>query len=522
MAAAVLGVAGCRDIPGPDPQGPTSPAIVSDPISGVSASTAGAGFAAGRAQTGEVVYVSLPPDSIPGGEVALIGNPATGSVVITTMVDGGFDPVPVAARAGDTLQLDIQVSGGGTPVHAILVVPETRKPRVVRVYPPHRKRDVPLNAYFVMVFTEPIDPGTLTETTVELRQGTTLVAGRLEFRGAEQLTAALVPAAPLTPLTEYQLVITQGIRDLDGEPLEAPVTVEFTTGLTTVEPLTGQIAFTSWSHTIRAMNADGSGARYLTNPPGSALREYDSKPTWSSDGTKIAFVRLDDWSEIYVMNADGSALTNLTNHPAYDWDPAWSPDGTRIAFASDRDNGRGQIYVMNADGSGVTRLTNDGSSNPDFTWFDRWPTWSPDGTKIAFQRALVDSGSLYPWDIYVMSADGSGITRLAALGGDEEMPAWSPDGGKIAFSKSWDIYVMNADGSGVTRLTTDPAEELHPAWSPGGTRIAFTRIDPLGPAFPASFEEHIYVMNADGSQVTRLVQPGGGNSMAAWSPARRP
>jgi Tol biopolymer transport system component len=74
--------------------------------------------------------------------------------------------------------------------------------------------------------------------------------------------------------------------------------------------------------------------------------------------------------EIYVMNADGSGQTNLTNHPALDMDPSWSPDGTRIAFSSTRDDGNGEIYVMNADGSGQTRLTN----NPAPDWY---PSWGP-------------------------------------------------------------------------------------------------------------------------------------------------
>ncbi|MGB9723151.1 MAG: TolB family protein, partial [Chloroflexia bacterium] len=72
---------------------------------------------------------------------------------------------------------------------------------------------------------------------------------------------------------------------------------------------------------------------------------------------------------IYVMNADGSGVTRLTNHPAGDKHPAWSPDGKKIAFQSERSGGT-DIYVMNADGSGVTRLTNHPA-------YDGEPSWSP-------------------------------------------------------------------------------------------------------------------------------------------------
>ena len=126
----------------------------------------------------------------------------------------------------------------------------------------------------------------------------------------------------------------------------------------------------------------------------------------------------------------------------------------RIAFTSNRD-GDSEIYVMNADGSGVTRLTNSGGDHP---------SWSPDGRRIAF-TSNGDGDS----EIYVMNADGSGVTRLTnndAVGINDF--SWSPDGRRIAFTSNGDgdseIYVMNADGSGVTRLTNSGG--YHPSWSP--------------------------------------------------------
>jgi len=229
---------------------------------------------------------------------------------------------------------------------------------------------------------------------------------------------------------------------------------------------------------------------------------------------KIAFNSYRDGNgEIYVMNADGSGQTNLTNNGADERDFAWSADGTKIAFTSDRD-GSYSIYVMNANGSGVNRLTNDPGG-------DFWPAWSPDGTKIAFGRRVLP---VEPWgfDIIVMNADGSGqtnVTNSGLSGVWNGWPAWSPDGSKIAFTRStfWgdsEIYVMNADGSGQTNLTNNPgALDSDPTWSPDGSKIAFE-----GRAGVTNPE--IFVMNADGSGQTNitntanLISDGG----PAWSP----
>ncbi len=174
-------------------------------------------------------------------------------------------------------------------------------------------------------------------------------------------------------------------------------------------------------------------------------KAYDTYPSWSPDGTKIAFTshRDGNW-EIYVMDADGSNPTNITNDADWDSVPSWSPDGTQIAFTSNRD-GTDEIYVMDADGSNPTNITSNEA-------YDTYPSWSPDGTKIAFM-SLRDGN----WEIYVMDADGSGQTRITNNDASDDAPAWSPDGTKIAFVSSRDgnddIYVMDADGSNQINIT---------------------------------------------------------------------
>src|SRR5215218_3820101 len=176
--------------------------------------------------------------------------------------------------------------------------------------------------------------------------------------------------------------------------------------------------------------------------------------TFPGEAGKIAFHRN---GEIYVMNADGSEQTNISNNPAFDGYPHWSPDGKKIAFMTSRDGINYEIYVMNADGTSQTRLTN----NADL---DAEPIWSPDGTKIAFRSDRYN----HNYQIYVMNADGSEQTNISNNTAADIHPDWSPDGTEIAFisSRDYQVYVMNADGSEQTNISNNPAVHDNPDWGP--------------------------------------------------------
>jgi TolB protein len=224
---------------------------------------------------------------------------------------------------------------------------------------------------------------------------------------------------------------------------------------------------------------------------------------------------------LFTINPDGSQLTSLGTYTAAG--PAWSPDGTRLAFEAFplRIDGAG-IYIREPDGT-LTQLT--------ATVSDKEPTWSPDGTKIAFTRFIDTPGIGGDDEIHVMNADGTGVTRLTysqadGLGFDSFDPAWSPDGTKIAFTRvirggfevDTEIYVMNADGTDVTRLTHNftpnnviaDQNDSGPEWSPDGKLIAFS----------GRFDDNsdIYVMRPDGTQLTRLTTHFGFDRAPAWSP----
>jgi TolB protein len=272
----------------------------------------------------------------------------------------------------------------------------------------------------------------------------------------------------------------------------------------------GRIATTDplWYGQILLIDTDGTHSGRLNSSwwhkpdvPG-----YAMQPTWSPDGSKIAFAGFLNYppmtpvqttrqigtSEIFVVNADGTGLVRLTSNNVNDEGPAWSPDGTRIAFASDY-----QIFVMNAEGTGLKRLTHDNA-------FDIEPAWSPDGTKIAFST---DRGRGKNSVIFSMNADGTGVTQLTKDPGYDIQPAWSPDGTKIAFASErkvgYGIYLMNPDGSEQTSIT-GPDGYLHPSWSPDGKMIAYAEYD--GGMF--------CLMRSDGSETTCHF---GADNWVSWS-----
>jgi Tol biopolymer transport system component len=233
---------------------------------------------------------------------------------------------------------------------------------------------------------------------------------------------------------------------------------------------------------IYSMEPNGNdGITRLTDDPA-----VDTLPSLSPDGSLIAWQR---GGQIWLMNSDGTephALTSDGTNAA----PTFSPDGTKIAFDRDPPEDmsiNSDIWVMNVDGTGMQNLT--GTPSPAH---ESGPTWSPDGTKIAYGSTATGGG-----DIYTMNADGSAQTsspgNSAALDSD---PDWSPDGEKILFvsarSGTVSVWTMNADGTAADNLTDATIFDADPAWSPTGDRIVFTR-DSGGQTF------NLHLAEADGT-----------------------
>ena len=205
---------------------------------------------------------------------------------------------------------------------------------------------------------------------------------------------------------------------------------------------------------IYMMDADGSNVIPLSDP---APDQRDEMPR--ALAKRIVFVRLGDptgTSKLMVMNEDGTGLAPLTNGPFDSW-PAPSPSGKLVAFERDND-----IYVVDVETRAVTNLTSS-------TAIERHPSWSPGGKQIAFVRGTLEAVFR---DIFVMNVDGTQITQLtnSAEGQSATQPQWSPDGKRIAFvwyTGRYGIWAMNANGSALNDLSQSHSlfNEFVGAWA---------------------------------------------------------
>ena len=245
----------------------------------------------------------------------------------------------------------------------------------------------------------------------------------------------------------------------------------------------GRLAFERTQ--LFTVNPDGSGVTRLTPVGGLLARE----PAYSPDGRLIAFDHAGGSPSgygIWVMSNGGENPHQITRDPQtvanLDTYPFWSPNGNRIGFVRDRD-----IYVMVADGSGTPVNLTSAFANSAID-----PEWSPRGDVIAFS----DGG-----DIYVVRADASAApVRIPTPVGNDRYPSWSPDGSLIAYATINEVRRTNVSGANNTLVRGGFREVWDIAWSPDGQQIAVVNDQGTN----LQIHEELFVMDADGSNLNRV------------------
>jgi Tol biopolymer transport system component len=228
---------------------------------------------------------------------------------------------------------------------------------------------------------------------------------------------------------------------------------------------------------IHLVNADGSGERQLTRDTFGIV----ISPTWSPQGDRIAFVtsRLVFGGRVEVINVDGSGRTVIAGDSLQPYGVAWSPDGRQIAFTFDQRSGARYvpgIAVVDPDGTGTRRLIPaEWSNRPCHVPGYCTVAWAPDGVRLAFSMTV---NKVNP-SINLVHADGSGLRQLSpGISWPETSPSWSPDGSRIAFGGNTDgwggqtLHVMQSDGTGITEYAGVWGSG-EPQWLPGAERVLF-------------------------------------------------
>lgn len=293
----------------------------------------------------------------------------------------------------------------------------------------------------------------------------------------------------------------------------------------------GLIAIDAGTHIILT-EADGSRPRDISSRAGG-----DHLPSWSPDGTKLAFWRAgSERFSIVVTDPDGVVIALIPTVAKVPADPSiawaggaggpldWSPDSRHLAFWSYVGDVP-QIFTAASDGTELRRI-----GDPRIPAID--PVWSPDGSQIAFAGmgdAFAGSGAgPDQTGIFVMDADGSAVHRISRAKGTVTGPTfwafhephWQPGGDLIAYMANPDnifhVFVARADGTSERDVSLQAGgrfrDDEAPTWSPDGRRLAFTRSRNDGPG------SQIVVVDADGTHATTLVHPPVDSVPPTWSP----
>jgi len=239
-----------------------------------------------------------------------------------------------------------------------------------------------------------------------------------------------------------------------------------------------------------------------------------TNPTWSPDGSRIAYERSRD---IYIVDWDGGNGRWLVEGIDDARDPVWSPDGSKIAFIME-----GRIESISPDGDSRETLMVLSELMDPLDPSISSLTWSPDGSMLVFEMSLhvqdesedsMESGAETNDDIWVFAIDSGDLRQLTTHPESDRDPMWNPDSQRIAFISDragdhWDIWVTDIEGNELWQLTTNPGLDWEPSWSPDGTQIAFA----------SGHDTNIWVMDADGSNKRQLTESSADNHHPAWNP----
>lgn len=328
-------------------------------------------------------------------------------------------------------------------------------------------------------------------------------------------TPSATPTFTQTPTSTTTYTPTPTATQTQTPTITPTATPSMTPTPTPIGGHTGQIVFASNRSGIPQLwliNIDGSGLTQLTNIPEGACQA-----DWSPDGSKLVFIspcagesEIYNNAAMYILEMDTLNIQPLPSSGAGDYDPAWSPDGKKIAFTSLRNGKRPQLYVLDLESLEVTKLTKD-----EFVR-DFQPEWSPDGSKIIFISTR--NG---PYQVWTMNPDGTDQKRISVSRDlKNTYPIWSPSGNMLIFTQSMTGGLPYLAGISLTEEVTTEFRVYAAAtyvpmrqgdFSPDGFWIAME-------CWPKGSNHDIYIMTVGGAQLTRITNSASFDFDPAWRP----
>jgi uncharacterized repeat protein (TIGR01451 family) len=240
-----------------------------------------------------------------------------------------------------------------------------------------------------------------------------------------------------------------------------------------------------------AVDGDAGGATIENTASLTAVDQVDSNPANDSGSVEIS------------VQETGADETQITTDPAADQRPNWAPGDGTIVFDSDR-TGNLDLWTVPSGGGTELQWTTD-------ILRDQHPDYSPDGTQIVFSSRM--GGAPLP-GIWLLPVGGGPATLLTAdPGSDDRFPTFSPDGSMVAFTRHDDVWVIPSTGGTAVQLTSDPASDVHPSWSPDGTMIVFQSL--------RSGNNDLWIVPAGGGAATQLTTDLASDSAPDWAPTGR-
>lgn len=362
--------------------------------------------------------------------------------------------------------LTIEIVGSGTNQTPVAIVPFAGEATLPQSITAVVAADLQRSGLFKIIEAatvqpQPHEPAEVNYQTWRSRGADAMAIGRVERRpdGKLEVHFRLLDVVKQNQLAGFSLTVSDGeirktahkIADLIYEKLTGDVGV-FSTRI-------AYVVKTGKRFELQVADADGFGAQTILGS-----NEPIISPTWSPDGTRLAYVSFERKKPIiFIQSLVNSQRLVLAQFKGNNSSPAWSPDGKQLAIVLTKD-GSSQIYLINADGSGVKRLSYSSG-------IDTEPCFSPDGAYILFTSDRGGSPQ-----VYRMAVNGNAPQRQTFEGNYNVSPHFSPDGNSFAFIQRTgsEFHVALQDmASGQVQVLTDTHMDESPSFAPNGKMLLY-------------------------------------------------